>query len=159
MWRFRKRRDKHHQTSNIKHHNIKFQIKLSVDKHAVLAPHVVIPLLFYTTLLPTGPQPNNVSLAETNDSSIVVISSVPPQLQFANFLTEWKVTLQRAGFAKTSVTTPFTVPSIRLTVNHLLPATRYTVWVGVRAGSAEGPLSEGLNVMTQETGETGSCKV
>ena len=85
MWRFRRRRDKHHQTSNIKHHNIKFQIKLSVDKHAVLAPHVVIPLLFYTTLLPTGPQPNNVSLAETNDSSIVVISSVPPQLQFANF--------------------------------------------------------------------------
>ena len=80
--------------------------------------------------------------------------SVPPQLQFANILTEWKVTLQREGFAKTFITTSFTVPNTQLTVNHLLPATRYTVWVSVRAGSAEGPLSDGLNVTTEEGGET-----
>ena len=84
----------------------------------------------------------------------MVTSSVPLQLQFANILTEWKVTLQRAGFAKTYQTTPFTFPSTQLTVNHLLPATRYTVWVSVRAGSAEGPLSSSLLVTTQEAGET-----
>ena len=96
-------------------------------------------------------------MTQTAESSIVVTSSVPLQLQFANILTEWKVTLQRAGHAKTFATSAYTVLNQQLTVNHLLPATRYTVWVSVRAGSAEGPLSEGLNVMTQETGETGSC--
>ena len=84
----------------------------------------------------------------------MVNCSVPPQLRFANILTEWKVTTQREGFANTSVTSPFTAPNTQLTVNHLLPATRYTVWVSVRAGSAEGPLSDGLNVTTPEGGET-----
>ena len=83
----------------------------------------------------------------------MVTCSVPPQLKFVNNITEWKVTLQREGFAKTSVTIPFTVPSTQLTVNPLLPATRYTVWVSVKAGSAEGPLSEAFNVTTQEEGE------
>ena len=85
----------------------------------------------------------------------MVTSSVSPQLQFANILTEWKVTLQREGGTKTSVTIPFTVSNAQLTVNHLLPATRYTVWVSVKAGSAEGPLSNGLQVTTQEGGEIG----
>ena len=84
----------------------------------------------------------------------MVSCSVPPQLQFANILTEWKVTLQQVGFAITLLTTPFTVPNTQLTVNHLLPTTRHTVWVSVRAGSAEGPLSDGLNVTTQEGGES-----
>ena len=84
----------------------------------------------------------------------MVTCSVPPQLQFVNNITEWKVTLQREGFAKTVVTMPFTVPTTQLTVNRLLPATRYTVWVSVKAGSAEGPLSEAFNVTTQEEGET-----
>ena len=84
---------------------------------------------------------------------------VPPQLQFANIFTEWKVTLQREGGAIIFETTSFTAPSTQLTVNHLLPATRYTVWVSVKAGSAEGPLSNGLQVTTQEGGEFGrkSC--
>ena len=106
-----------------------------------------------TKLLPTGPKPS-ARLVRTTDSSILVSCSVPPQLQFANILNEWKVTLQRVGFPRTSVTTLFTAPSTRLTVHHLLPATRYTVWVSVRAGSAEGPLSDGLNVTTQEGGES-----
>ena len=129
-------------------------INWSVDKHVVLAPHVVIPLLFCTAFLPIGPQPNNVRLAQRTDSSIVVTSSVPLQLQFANILTEWKVTLQRASHAKTFATSAYTVLNQQLTVNHLLPATRYTVWVSVRAGSAEGPLSSSLLVTTQEAGET-----
>ena len=85
----------------------------------------------------------------------MVTSLVPSQLQFANILTDWKVTLERERFAKTSVTIPFTAPSTQLTVNHLLPATKYTVWVSVKAGSAEGPLSNGLQVTTQEGGEIG----
>ena len=92
-------------------------------------------------------------MAEISNSSIVVTSSVLPQLQFANILTEWKVTLQREGGAITFVTSPFIEPTTQLTVNHLLPATRYTVWVSVKAGSAEGPLSNGLQVTTQEGGE------
>ena len=84
----------------------------------------------------------------------MVTSSVPSQLHFVNILTQWKVTLQSAGLVKTFVRTPFTVPSMQLTVNHLLPATTYTVWVSVMAGSVEGPLSEDLNVTTQEAGET-----
>ena len=107
----------------------------------------------YITLPPIGPKPNNISLVGTTDSSIVVTCSVPPQLQFVNNITEWKVTLQREGFAKTVVTMPFTVPTTQLTVNRLLPATRYTVWVSVKAGSAEGPLSEAFNMTTQEGGE------
>ena len=83
----------------------------------------------------------------------MVTSSVSPQLQFANILTEWKVTLQREGGAITFVTSTFTAPSTQLIVNHLLPATRYTVWVSVKAGNAEGPLSNGYNVTTQEGGE------
>ena len=83
----------------------------------------------------------------------MVTSSVSPQLQFANILTEWKVTLQRERGTKTSVTIPFTVSNAQLTVNNLLPVTRYTVWVSVKAGSAEGPLSNGLQVTTQEGGE------
>ena len=86
-------------------------------------------------------------------TSIVVTASVPPQLQFANILTEWKVTLQRPGSAKTFQTTPFTLPSAQLMVTNLLPVTEYSVWVSVRAGSAEGPLSDQLNVTTQEAGE------
>ena len=92
-------------------------------------------------------------MAEISSSSIVVSTSVPPQLQFANILTEWKVTLQRERGAITFVTSTFTAPSTQLTVNHLLPATKYTVWVSVKAGSAEGPLSNGLQVTTQEGGE------
>ena len=115
---------------------------------------VVYSYPFCTTLFPTGPKPSDVRLAGTTNSSIVVTCSIPPQLQFVNNITEWKVTLQREGFAKTVVTTPFTAPTKELTVNHLLPATRYTVWVSVKAGSAEGPLSEAFNVTTQEGGET-----
>ena len=115
---------------------------------------MVIPYPLCTSLLPTGPKPNNVRLVEATNTSILVTCSVPPQLQFANILTKWKVTLHREGFAKTFVTTPFTVPNLRVTVNHLLPATRHTVWVSVMAGSAEGPLSDGFNVTTQEGGET-----
>ena len=80
--------------------------------------------------------------------------SVPPQLVFANILTEWKVTLQREELAKTFETTPFNISNTQLTVNHLLPATGYMMWVSVRAGSAEGPLSDGVIVTTQEGGET-----
>ena len=108
-----------------------------------------------TKLLFTGPKPS-ARLVRTTDSSIMVSCSVPPQLQFANILNEWKVTLQRVGFPRTSVTTLFTAPNTQLTVNHLLPATRYTVWVSVRAGSAEGPLSDGFYVTTQEGGKS-SC--
>ena len=110
-----------------------------------------------TTLFPTGPKPSDVRLAGTTDSSIVVTCAVPPQLQFANILTEWKVTLQKEGGTNTFETTPFTTPSTQLTVNHLLPATRYTVWVSVKAGSAEGPLSNGLQVTTPEAGEACRC--
>ena len=101
-----------------------------------------------------GPQAHSLTVVSVSATSAMVSCSVPPQLQFANILTEWKVTLQREGFAKTSVTSPFTVSNTQLTINHLLPATRYTVWVSVRAGSAEGPLSDGLNVTTQEGSET-----
>ena len=83
----------------------------------------------------------------------MVTCAVPPQLQFANILTEWKVMLQKEGGTNTFETFPFIVPTTQLTVNHLLPATRYTVWVSVKAGSAEGPLSNGLQVTTQEGGE------
>ncbi len=84
----------------------------------------------------------------------MVTCAVPPQIQFANVLTEWKVTHQKEGGAITFVTSTFTAPSTQLTVNQLLPATRYMVWVSVKAGSAEGPLSEAFNVTTQEGGET-----
>ena len=84
----------------------------------------------------------------------MVTCAVPPQIQFANVLTEWKVMLQKESGTNTFETSPFIVPSTQLTVNHLLPATRYTVWVSVKAGSAEGPLSEAFNVTTQEGGET-----
>ena len=63
--------------------------------------------------------------------------------------------LQRAGSAKTFHTTPFTGPSVQLTVTHLLPATEYRVWVSVRAGSAEGPLSDYIDVTTRDANETG----
>ena len=107
--------------------------------------------------LHAGPKPSvNVSV-ETTDSSLVVVSSVPTQLQFANILTEWKVTLQRPGYAKTFETAAFTSPHAQLTVRNLLPATEYSVWVSVRAGSAEGPLSDQLNVTTQEAGEISDC--
>ena len=112
---------------------------------------------FCTTLFPTGPKPSYVRLAVTTDSSIVVTCAVPPQIQFADILTEWKVTLQKEGGRNTFVTSTFTAPSTQLTVNHLLPATRYTVWVSVKAGSAEGPLSNGFNVTTQEGGESCRC--
>ena len=113
---------------------------------------------FCTTLFPTGPKPSYVRLAVTTDSSIVVTCAVPPQIQFADILTEWKVTLQKEGGRNTFVTSTFTAPSTQLTVNHLLPATRYTVWVSVKAGSAEGPLSNGLQVTTQEGGEIGQVQ-
>ena len=100
-----------------------------------------------------GPTPSFKALAQTTDSYIMVTCAVPPQIQFVNVLTEWKVTLQREGGAITFVTSTFTAPSTQLTVNHLLPATRYMVWVSVKAGSAEGPLSNGLQVTTQEGGE------
>ncbi len=113
---------------------------------------------FCTTLFATGPKPSDVSLAGTTNSSIVVTCAVPPQLQFANILTEWKVMLQKESGTNTFETSPFIVPSTQLTVNHLLPATRYTVWVSVKAGSAEGPLSNGLQVTTQEGGEIGQVQ-
>ena len=112
---------------------------------------------FCTTLFPTGPKPSNVRLAVTTDSSIVVTCAVPPQIQFDDILTEWKVTLQKEGGTNTFETSPFIEATTQLTVNHLLPATRYTVWVSVKAGSAEGPLSNGLQVTTQEGGEVCRC--
>ena len=121
---------------------------------ALLFTAFCVPFPFYITLSPIGPKPNNVSLVRTTNSSIVVACSVPPQLQFVNNITEWKVTLQREGFAKTFIATPFTATTTQLTVNHLLPATRYTVSVSVMVGNAEGPLSESFNVTTQEEGET-----
>ena len=113
---------------------------------------------FCTTLFPTGPKPSDVRLAGTTNSSIVVTCAVPPQLQFSDILTEWKVTLQKEGGTNTFETSPFIVPTTQLTVNHLLPATRYTVWVSVKAGSAEGPLSNGFNVTTQEGGAFETCR-
>ena len=87
----------------------------------------------------------------------MVAASVPPQLQFANVLTQWKVTIQRPGYAKSFETTPFNAPSAQLTVNNLLPATEYRVWVSVRSSSAEGPLSNHLDVSTWGRGEIGNC--
>ena len=113
---------------------------------------------FFTTLFPTGPKPSDVGLAVTTDSSIMVTCAVPPQLQFANILTEWKVALQKEGGTNTFETFSFILPTTQLTVNHLLPVTRYTVWVSVKAGSAEGPLSNGLQVTTQEGGEIGQVQ-
>ena len=100
-----------------------------------------------------GPRPN-VRLSGTTDSSIVVTCSVVPQLQFTNILTEWKVTLQREEGTGTFVTSSFTAPNKQITINHLLTATRYSVWVSVKAGNAEGPLSNILQVTTLEGGET-----
>ena len=116
---------------------------------------IVVPVCTASLLPPhAGPKPSLTMPAVATATSIEVTASVPPQLQFANILTEWKVTLQRPGYAKTFETTAFTSPSAQLTITNLLPATEYSVWVSVMAGSAEGPLSDQLNVATQETGET-----
>ena len=101
-----------------------------------------------------GPQPHNVSVVSVNGTSVMIVSTISPQLQFASIITEWKVTLQRPGSAKTFQTTPFTLPSAQLMVTNLLPVTEYSVWVSVRAGSAEGQPSSAA--VRGETGEDGS---